>query len=141
MKYWPAVVSATVALAVAIPVVHELVPGLDLFAWAGASAKEPEAAASIGGPEALSTVQVDRMFLGEDVATAPAGSGRIAHLTVDPRLQKASESAMKSRRIPIGGAVVMDIRSGHVLSYAARRSGHTKEDPLLSADTDRKSVV
>jgi penicillin-binding protein A len=132
MKYWPAVVSATVALAVAIPVLHELVPNLRLFERAEASVDNDDARGQVGTPDALAAVEIDRMFLGEDSTTAPAGAGRIAHLTVDPRLQKASESAMKSRRIPIGGAVVMDLRTGEVLAYAAKRSGNAKEDPLTS---------
>jgi len=132
MKYWPAVVSATVALAVAIPVLHELVPNLRLFERAEASVDNDDAGGQVGTLDALAMVEIDRMFLGEGGTTAPAGAGRIAHLTVDPRLQKASESAMKSRRIPIGGAVVMELRTGAVLAYAAKRSGNAKEDPLTS---------
>lgn len=140
MKYWPAVVSATVALAVAIPVANELVPGFGLFERAGASAKETEDGEAIPAPEALSGVEVDRMFLGEESVTAPAGANRVAHLTVDPRMQKASESALKSRRIPVGGAMVMDLRSGELLVYAARRSGNAKEDPLLSGNAPAADI-
>ncbi len=131
MKYWPAIVSAAVALAVAIPVLHELVPGFRLFERATATPEKDD----VPGPavsEALGTVEVDRMFLGEQGATAPAGPGRIAHLTVDPRVQRAADAAVKARRVPHGGAILMDVRTGEILAYASRRGGNAKQEPLTS---------
>lgn len=143
MKYWPAILSAVVALAVAIPVLHELAPGIRLFERAQAS-PEDDAQGEVGSPDSLHAVEVERMFLGEQGSTAPAGPGQIAHLTVDPRMQKATESALKARRIPVGGAVLMELRTGAILAYAARRNGNTKEDPLTSASapaTDLMKVI
>jgi cell division protein FtsI/penicillin-binding protein 2 len=144
MKYWPAILSAVVALAVAIPVLHELAPGIRLFERAQASPTKDDAQGQVGSLDTLQAVEVERMFLGEQGSTAPAGPGQIAHLTVDPRMQKATEAALKSRRIPVGGAVLMDLRTGAILTYAAKRNGNTKEDPLTSATapaTDLMKVI
>jgi cell division protein FtsI/penicillin-binding protein 2 len=139
MKYWPAIVSAAVALAVAIPVLHELVPGIRLFERATATPEKDD----VPGPEAseaLGPIEVDRMFLGEQGATAPAGPGRIAHLTVDPGVQRAADAAVKARRVPHGGAILMDVRTGEILAYASRRGGNAKDDPLTSAKAPATDV-
>lgn len=134
MKYWPAVVSATVALAVGIPVVHELAPNLRLFERAAeASSDESSAREALGSSHELALVQVDRMFLGGEVATAPAGAGNVAELTVIPRVQKAALESFKSRRVPSGGAVMMELRTGDILAYAGKRGGEGKEDLLTAA--------
>jgi hypothetical protein len=90
MKYWPAVVSATVALAVAIPVVRELAPNFQPFELA----RDPDVAAvhapDANAPCALAGIEVARMFLGDDTVTAPALRGRIATLSVRPALQRAA---------------------------------------------------
>ncbi len=140
MKYWPAVVSATVALAVAIPVLHELVPDFRLFERAEAATEQPPTTGKIGSALALKAVEIDRMFLGNDAATAPAGAGRIAHLTVDPRLQRVAEKSLRTRRVPVGGAMLMNLRSGELLAYAAKHNGKRKDHPLLSAKAPAADV-
>lgn len=132
MKYWPAIVSALVALAVAIPVIQELVPGIRLFERVEATPVQQEETSAVSR-EAVGDVEVDRLFIGETGVTAPAGPGRSAHLTLDPKVQRAADAAVKARRIPHGGSVLMDVRTGEILAHVSRRGGNDKNDVITTA--------
>ena len=50
---------------------------------------------------------------------APLSEGRTAELTLDPVLQRAARSQMQRYRIPESGVVVIDVKTGKVLTYAS----------------------
>ena len=141
MKYWPAVVSATVALAVAIPVVHELAPNFKPFEIARTPDVAAVQAPDANAPPALAGIEIDRMFLGDDRVTAPAAQGRVASLSVRPALQKVAMSSLKARRAANGAVLVMDLRTGRLLAYASRTSGSTKVEPVTSARQPASDVL
>ncbi len=61
--------------------------------------------------------------------TAPAGK-RTAHLTLDPRMQKAAQALIKQHKLPEAAIVMMDPETGAILVWAShvdaseRRFGH-----------------
>lgn len=89
----------------------------------GAAAATTSAARS--GPPGL---QLDKMELRGDRYVAPMGDGRLAILTLDPRLQSAAEKVLHRAKAPRGAVVVTD-RQGRVLALAGRRTVDPKGGP------------
>lgn len=50
---------------------------------------------------------------------APLSGGRTAELTLDPVLQRTAVAQLKRYRVPEGGVVVADVRTGNLLAYAS----------------------
>ena len=63
-----------------------------------------------------------------DFESEPAQPGSTVHLTLDPLVQRAAESALDRQRDAFGGnwsqALVLDPQSGELLAVAQRPSGH-----------------
>lgn len=133
MKYWPALVSAIVALGVGVGVVHELAPGLAFWRSTTARAERSHDTAQVGSSAVLVAVEPSRMFLGDTKATAPAGPGYMAELTVDPRMQKLADTALRSRRVSAGLVLLLELESGGLVTYASKQASNASADPITSA--------
>ena len=78
----------------------------------------------------LTGLDLTRIGLGDDGATAPLGHNRTARLTVDPILQSVALEAMAARHIPEASVVLLDPQSGEVLVYASHvEQGPTRDLP------------
>jgi penicillin-binding protein A len=86
-------------------------------------------AAALGGPALWAlpaplgaaprrTVDLARITLAGDAATAPASSGEEAALTLDPGLQRATERLLSRARSVRAGAILAEAGSGRVLAFA-----------------------
>ncbi len=91
-------------------------------------------AVDIGG------LDLTRIGLGDDGATAPLDHGRTARLTVDPILQATAVDAMTLRRIPEAAVVLLDPRSGEVLVYASSVGAGAPRDLVVEARAPAASV-
>jgi cell division protein FtsI/penicillin-binding protein 2 len=92
------------------------------LATKGPAAEHP--AEAVVSPD-LAGLDLARIGLGDDGATAPMEHGKVARLTVDPILQAAAVEAMSARRIPEATVVLMDTETGEVLVYA----NHLEQGP------------
>ena len=61
---------------------------------------------------------------------APAAGSRIAHLTLDVDLQRATQRLLRKYEIPEAAVVVMDVASGRLLVWA----NHTEKEKGESRD-------
>ncbi len=78
------------------------------------------------GPDA---VRLETARLRGDRYVAERASGAIAELTLDPRLQAATERLLRRGQLRYGAAVVLSIPDGKVLALAGRSS----DDPTAGA--------
>ncbi len=64
-------------------------------------------------------LELTRIALGDDGASAPADEHRLAHLTLDPELQRAADRLMEAHRLPEAAMVLIDVATGRLLVYAS----------------------
>jgi cell division protein FtsI/penicillin-binding protein 2 len=76
----------------------------------------PEAPPPIPALDGLDLVRLD---IRPQRVMAPLPEGRTAELTLDPALQRAARSQMQRYRVPEAGVVVLDVKTGKVLTYAS----------------------
>lgn len=69
---------------------------------------------------ALAGLDLKSIAIDDAGAVASAANGRVARLTVDPRLQIAVTRLLKKHKVPQAGVVVMDPSTGKVLAYGSR---------------------
>lgn len=122
MRRWVSLSSAGVLAAACvffarpeIPVIAPVVPLAN-----AAPAKAPPIAP-------LAKLDLKRMRIAEDGVTAPAAPGRVAHLSVDPELQRQALKILKKAKIPDAAIVLMDAKSGRVLVWASQAENGKKD--------------
>jgi penicillin-binding protein A len=91
----------------------------------------PEAPRSVD----LAGLDLTRIGLGDDGATAPMSDGRTARLTVDPILQTIAWDAMEARHIPESSVVLLDPETGEILVYAS----HIETGPARDLPTEARA--
>lgn len=91
-------------------------------------------------PAALAGLSLTALRVDDDGVTAPAGDGRVAHLTLDPDLQRTTASLLAAHHLPEAAAVVMDVTTGHVLAYASHVEGGPARDLCVEASAPAASV-
>ncbi len=72
--------------------------------------------------------------------TAPLKDGRTAELTLDPVVQRAARAQMQRYRIPEGGVVMIEVKTGRVLAYASYVNEGEKFDVNSRAGAPAASV-
>ncbi len=70
-------------------------------------------------PPKLDGLDLLRLDLRPQRVMAPLKDGQTAELTLDPVVQRVARSSMQKYRIPEGGVVVMDVKTGKLLAYAS----------------------
>jgi peptidoglycan glycosyltransferase len=88
----------------------------------------------------LNGLDLTRIGLGDDGATAPLSDGRTARLTVDPILESVAWDAMAARHIPESSVVLLDPQSGEILVYASHQEAGPVRDLPLEARAPAASV-
>ncbi len=112
-------------------------PAIALAAGPAVSAEhatEAPAAADLTG------LDLARIGLGDDGATAALDHGRTARLTVDPILQASALDSMKVRHIPEATVVLLDPQTGEVLVYANHVEQGAPRDLAVEARAPAASV-
>ncbi|HMJ56180.1 MAG TPA: penicillin-binding transpeptidase domain-containing protein [Polyangiaceae bacterium] len=95
----------------------------------GATRAVPGSSASArasGAPPPLAGIDLTKIALHDDGATAPAPLGRVAHLTLKPDLQRATQRILREYALPEAAVVVLDLSEGKVLVWAS----HVQQGPL-----------
>jgi cell division protein FtsI/penicillin-binding protein 2 len=95
------------------------------------------AAAEVPKFEGLDLLRLD---IRPQRVTAPLKDGKLAELTLDPVVQRAARAQMQRYRVPEGGVVVMDVKSGKLLAYASHVNEGAKFDVNLRAEAPAASV-
>lgn len=91
------------------------------------------------GPD-LAGLDLLRLEFEPGRVTSPLRHGRVAELTLDPDLQRASLAVMRRYELPEAGAVLMDIRNGELLVYASHVREGTPFDVNRRAEAPAASV-
>jgi len=105
-------------------------PALSLVVKAGVAEEHARAAETAPAAD-LTGLDLTRIGLGDDGATAPLDHGRQARLTVDPILQATASALMAARHIPEASVVLLDPQSGEVLVYASHiEQGEVRDLPV-----------
>ena len=84
-------------------------------------------------------LDLSRISVGETEATAALPNKRVAHLTLDTRLQRAALAVIKQHKLPEATIVMMDPDTGAILAYASR-VGDRARDLAVEATAPSASV-
>ncbi|MBL9026288.1 MAG: penicillin-binding protein [Myxococcales bacterium] len=127
MRPWIAIGAAALVVGLTVPFVRgETVPdfGLAKLAFgergpAGTTKREVT-------PPALHKIDLAKIDVRGEVATAPAWGDRVAELTVVPKYQRAANRLLRDGAVAEGAIVMTDIKTGRVLVW----SSYSEEAPL-----------
>jgi penicillin-binding protein A len=79
-------------------------------------------------PAPLANLDLHSIALDDNGAVASAGGSRVAHLTLDPKLQLFVNKLLGKHKLPQAAVVMIEPSTGKVLAYASRdQSGATKD--------------
>jgi peptidoglycan glycosyltransferase len=99
------------------------------------------AAAASAPPHAtLAGLELSKLTVGDTAATAPLPENRVAHLTIDPALQRAADAVMTMHHVPEASVVLMDVQSGKILVYASHVEKGPQRDICVEATAPAASV-
>ena len=102
-----------------------------------ASLEMPKGEVAETGPS-LAGLDLARISTDGAEATAALPRGRVAHLTVDPRLQRAAVALVRQHRLPEATIVMMDPDTGAILAYVSHGPSH--RDLAVEATAPSASV-
>jgi penicillin-binding protein A len=91
-------------------------------------------------PPKLDGLDLLRLDLRPERVLAPLRDGKQAELTLDPVLQRVARAQMQKYRVPEGGVVVMEVKTGRLLAYASYVNGADKFDVNARAEAPAASV-
>ncbi len=140
MRHWPAIVTAVAATAFVVPVARHLASAGDTPALVAKTPEKPATNPNAVTPSAISGIQIERMQLADNKVSAPAIQGRTAYLTVSPSLQAQTLDLYKRHKIPDGGTVLLDVKTGRVLVYASAVSKGPIRDRCADASAPAASI-
>ncbi|MGZ3455665.1 MAG: penicillin-binding transpeptidase domain-containing protein [Polyangiales bacterium] len=114
------------------------------------SASAPEAPASAAAapkpytpPTTLSGLDLKSIAMDDNGAVAPiggSGSGKIARLTLDPKIQIFVNKLLGKHKLPQAAVVMLEPSTGKVLAYASREEGAKGKDLNVDAFAPSASV-
>ena len=91
-------------------------------------------------PPPLAGLDLTALTMGDGGATAKLPEGRVAHLTIDPVLQKVADSVMSIHHVPEASVVLMDVQTGKILVYANHIEKGPPRDLAVEATAPAASV-
>lgn len=110
-----------------IPSISKLVSGVS-----GAATAPP--------PASLAGLDLTKITVTDTGATAPLPEKKLAHLTIDPALQRVAEGVMTMHHVPEAAVVLMDVQTGKVLVYASHLEKGPARDLVVEATAPAASV-
>ncbi len=129
MRRWKAAALAVALVAVTLPFVKDKVPGFHL-GLSKLAFGEPQGPRGTTvrevTPPPLYQIDLAKIDVRGDVATAPAHEGRTAELTVVPKYQRAANRLLRDGAVAEGAIVMTDVKTGRVLVWA----NYSEEAPL-----------
>lgn len=91
-------------------------------------------------PPSLAGLDLTKIASTDAVATAPLPDKKIAHLTIDPALQRVAEGVMAMHHVPEAAVVLMDVQTGKILVYASHLDKGPARDLCVEATAPAASV-
>lgn len=88
----------------------------------------------------LAALDLHSIALDDNGAVASAGGSRIAHLTLDPKLQLAVKKLIAKHKVPQAAIVMIEPSTGKVLAYASRDASGSTKDLNVDASAPSASV-
>lgn len=138
MRRWKAALAAVALVAVTLPFVKDEVPEFDFSLSKLAFGEEaPSRGTTLRTvtPPPLHGIDLARIDVRGDVATAPGHGGRVAELSVSPKYQRAANRLLRDGAVAEGAVVMTDVKTGRVLVWA----NYSEEAPLR--DIARESLA
>src|SRR2546423_11519735 len=104
------------------------------------SQQDKPAGAAVAPP--FAGLDLTRIAFDGTEAVAPLAGKRMAHLTIDARLQKIAIATLKQHKLPEASIVMMDPDTGAILAYASRseQSRGAARDLAIEATAPSASV-
>ncbi len=137
LRRWIGVGAALGVIVALVPVVRGSIvidaPLRKLSTAVGVAPKSKE-------PPKLDGLDLLRLDLRPQRVMAPLKDGQTAELTLDPGLQRVARAQMQKYRIPEGGVVVMDVKSGNLLAYASYVNEGEAFDVNVRAEAPAASI-
>jgi peptidoglycan glycosyltransferase len=137
LRRWIGVGAALGVIVALVPVVRGSIaieaPLRKLSSAVGVSPKSKE-------PPKLDGLNLLRLDLRPQRVMAPLKDGLTAELTLDPAVQRVARASMQKYRIPEGGVVVMDVKTGKLLAYASYVNDGEAFDVNARAEAPAASV-
>jgi cell division protein FtsI/penicillin-binding protein 2 len=116
LRRWIGVGAALGVIVALVPVVRGNIaieaPLRKLSSAVGVAPKSKE-------PPKLEGLDLLRLDLRPQRVLAPLKDGQTAELTLDPAVQRVARAQMQKYRLPEGGVVVIDVKTGKLLAYAS----------------------
>ena len=129
MRPWVAALAALGVVAATLPFVRNDIPGihLGLAKLAFGEEKGPQGKVTRAvSPAPLTKIDLARLDVREEIATAPGYGDRVAELTVVPKYQRAANRLLRDGAVAEGAIVMTDVKTGRVLVWA----NYSEEAPL-----------
>ena len=98
------------------------------------------AAASAPPPAILNGLELANLTVTDTLVTAKLPDRKIAHLTVDPVLQRVADGVMSMHHVPEAAVVLMDVQTGKILVYASHVEKGPARDLAIEATAPAASV-
>jgi cell division protein FtsI/penicillin-binding protein 2 len=136
-------VAVAVGVPIAVALLFPLARRSSLRAETGPSIARlsgPAAAAVAPAPPTLAGLDLGKIEVKDQLATAPLANKKTARLSLEAPLQRAAERIMKTHRLPEAAVVVMDVETGKVLVYASHVEKGPKRDLAAEATAPAASV-
>jgi len=135
---------AVVARARTTPSATDATPGTMAAesALGGEALLQARPASGIDATPAKELAGLDLVKLGvdDDGATAPLPGGRVARLTLDPDLQRTAQALLDTHHIPEGAIVALDVSTFQVLAYASHLESAPPRDLCVASAPPAASV-
>jgi cell division protein FtsI/penicillin-binding protein 2 len=132
MRRWFVVLAAVVLVAVSLPVVRSKVPGLPVALTKPEPAGPRGTVRRVVTPPPLHRVDLARVDVRGEVATAPGYGDRTVELTLDPVYQRAANRLLREGAVAEGAIVMTEVRTGRVLAW----SSYSEEAPARDIATE-----
>lgn len=95
-------------------------------ALAKAKSAKPATAAPVVAPP-FAGLDLARVAVDDGGGTVTLADGRVARLTVDAHLQRATDAILERHQLDEAAVVALDAATGEVLAYASRTKGATRD--------------
>ena len=92
-------------------------------------------------PAPLAALDLHSLAIDDNGAVASAGGARVAHLTLDPKLQIFVNKLLAKHKLPQASVVMIDPATGKVLAYASRDNSGAVKDLNVEATAPSASVT
>jgi peptidoglycan glycosyltransferase len=143
MRSWIAIAAAGTFVAAVFPLSLQRATAQGAHPRGNPKPPPPAASASAHAPPApppLAGIDLARLKIQGGDATAPAAGNRVAHLSVDPSLQKAAQKVLRHYALPEAAVVVIDTSTGRTLAWASHVEKGPHRDLCVEATAPAASV-